>query len=199
MGIKKYRRVVLGLPWAKPNPLVVDSNAVLVGIVGPSGVGKTTAANGLVGKGFTRIVTYTTRAPRVGEVDGIDYNFVSVARIKALFVQNKLLELSEFGGNYYGTPRTVLDKNYVIVVDSRGAKLLRQVYHGNFAVIQLTAPVETLKRRLAKDSEESVMRLDRDEKQIKFPSAWGFTVNTDDKTPCEVVECILRGLGVSDC
>ena len=74
---------------------------------GPSGVGKGTVV-AEVRRLYPRVwvsVSCTTRAPRPGETDGVEYRFVSRARFLELIERHELLEYAEFGGNLYGTPR----------------------------------------------------------------------------------------------
>ena len=71
----------------------------------PSGAGKTTLAKKIEDSdsNFKISVSYTTRTPRPNEVDGVDYNFVSINKFQELSNQNKFLEQAKVFGNYYGT------------------------------------------------------------------------------------------------
>ena len=77
----------------------------LIVLSGPSGVGKSTLIAELLGqrKGIYFSVSYTTRRPRVGEADGINYNFVSRTEFERMIADQELLEYAEYVNNYYGT------------------------------------------------------------------------------------------------
>ncbi len=79
----------------------------LLVVSGPSGVGKSTVDREVVARSQGRVVysvSATTRAPREGETDGIDYHFVSREAFEAMIENDKLLEHADVFGNYYGTP-----------------------------------------------------------------------------------------------
>lgn len=103
-------------------------------ISGPSGVGKGTIIKQLFNEmsnflGFS--VSYTTRSPRPGEVDGKDYHFVTREVFEELIKDDKLIEYNEYNGNYYGTSVTDYEnvaeagKICIIEIDISGAKSLK--------------------------------------------------------------------------
>lgn len=74
-------------------------------LVGESGSGKTSIAKCLINKfGYDQIVSYTTRPPREGEVDGVDYNFITKEKFLDLKKRDFFAETAEYNGWYYGTP-----------------------------------------------------------------------------------------------
>ena len=88
----------------------LNERGLLVVLSGPSGVGKGTVRKALFAmpeQNFVYSVSMTTRKQRPGEVDGVDYYFVSKEEFEERIKENKFLEYAEFVGNYYGTP---LDK-----------------------------------------------------------------------------------------
>jgi guanylate kinase len=101
----------------------------LVILSGPSGVGKDTVIDAWrkVNPKVTRVVAYTTRKPRKGEVQGIDYNFVTVPLFKQLAKEGAFLEHKEVHGNFYATPlrdlETMLERGQVAIlkIDVQGA------------------------------------------------------------------------------
>lgn len=104
--------------------------------MGKSGAGKDTALKEDVAKGFTPIVSYTTRPMRTGEIGGVDYNFVSHDEFQHLIETNALVEYRTYDTNvqgrkdtwFYGTPKLDLSKNYVGVVTPEGAKAFIDYY-----------------------------------------------------------------------
>ena len=77
----------------------------------PSGVGKTTLTKKIQQKypNFIISVSYTTRLPRSNEVDGVDYNFISVDQFKKLIEERKFYEFAKIFNNYYGTLKSYID------------------------------------------------------------------------------------------
>lgn len=104
---------------------------MLITITGPSGSGKTSLLKELINNGVgNRIVTTTTREPRRGEQDGVDYYFVE----KDKFNKEEMAEYTEFNGNLYGTAKTEIrnaissDKVYLVILDRRGAFNLKKQF-----------------------------------------------------------------------
>ena len=92
-------------------------------LCGQSGSGKDTLATKLVNNHFHRVITNTTRPPRNGEVDGVDYNFITDLDFYALIAQNKMIEYrkynTEFGTWYYGSSVNNIDltkHDYVVIL-----------------------------------------------------------------------------------
>ena len=79
----------------------------LIVVSGPSGVGKSTVISEILGirKDIHFSVSYTTRAPRTGEEDGVNYHFVDRAEFNRMIAADELLEFAEYVNNYYGTSR----------------------------------------------------------------------------------------------
>ena len=85
----------------------LDKKGLLIVISGPSGVGKGTVRKALFereGQDLVYSISMTTRTPRNGEQDGIDYYFVSHDEFEHQIERGNLLEYAKFVGNYYGTP-----------------------------------------------------------------------------------------------
>jgi len=125
---------------------------------GPSGVGKTTLAGMLFEKfgkshNLSRVITYTTKSPRVGEQNGIDYFFIPVLEFESKLAAGFFIEHSEAYGNYYGSPKSILlelkqGKSFLLVVDQAGAYSIKKQY-AQAVLIWLTPP----------STDELVMRL----------------------------------------
>lgn len=138
-------------------------------ITAPSGAGKSTLIKRLRAEfpraGFS--VSCTTRAPRAGEVDGVDYVFLDPAEFQARIARNHFAEWAQVHGNYYGTPRQgVLDKlargeDVLFDIDVQGAKLLRANLGLGRTLFILPPSREELERRLSgrgTDSAETIAR-----------------------------------------
>ena len=91
-------------------------------MIGASASGKTEIAKILINKyGFSKLVTFTTRPMRVGEVDGIDYHFISLEEFEKKKKKREFLETAQYNNTYYGSPKKGADVNKVIIVDPKGA------------------------------------------------------------------------------
>lgn len=92
-------------------------------LIGPSASGKTEVAKLLAKKyNITKIVTYTTRQPRVNEVNGVDYNFVSVEEFAKLTEENFFVETTYYNSNYYGTAKKDIKDDKCVILDPNGLK-----------------------------------------------------------------------------
>jgi guanylate kinase len=101
---------------------------VIITLTGPSCAGKSTLERMLVDKGFWRVISHTTRAPRPGEQHEKDYFFVSKSEFKRLQQQGRFVEWANFGGNFYGASALQFEyplsrgKNVVVVMEPEGIK-----------------------------------------------------------------------------
>jgi guanylate kinase len=135
----------------------------------PSGTGKTTLAERLVERvpNLRLSRSYTSRAARDGEVDGVDYNFVSRARFEAMAAAGEFLEWAEVFGNLYGTSAADIDGllaggcDVMLVIDVQGARQVRQRTKRATAIFVMPPSLAVLEARLrgrSKDSEEAIRR-----------------------------------------
>jgi guanylate kinase len=140
-----------------------DLPGILVVLSGPTGVGKTTVAETLVGKGgYSRSVSVTTRAMRPGEVDGRDYRFISKKEFERLRDADELIEYAEVHGQWYGTPKQPLRealkacKAFLLVIDVDGGFQIRGKGYNSLLVFLAPPDMEELARRLANRGTEDV-------------------------------------------
>ena len=106
----------------------------LVVVSGPSGVGKGTVLKYVTSRDdFVYSVSATTRKPREGEKDGVNYFFISRDRFEEMITGGELIEYAEYNGNYYGTPRAFVEKmlsagkNVILEIEVRGAMQVKKV------------------------------------------------------------------------
>ena len=129
-------------------------------ILGHSGSGKSTIRNALTSHGIKKIITYTTRPPRVSEVDGIDYNFIDQDLFKKMDGDNLFIGTTCYVGNYYSTLKEDLGKNNnkdsdcVIVVDKEGVLAIKKEF-ANARSIYLKCSRETLRDRMIKRNDHA--------------------------------------------
>ena len=91
-------------------------------MIGASASGKTEIAKILINKyGFSKLVTYTTREMREGEVNGVDYHFISVEEFEKKKKKREFLETAQYHNTYYGSPKKGADEMKVIIVEPKGA------------------------------------------------------------------------------
>jgi guanylate kinase len=138
-------------------------------ITAPSGAGKTSLIDAVMQADPTLkiSVSYTTRAPRPGEQDGVDYHFVDDAEFLRMRDRGDFLEHAEVHGNRYGTSkRVILDglargEDLILEIDWQGAQQVRRLYPEAIGIFILPPSIEELERRLrarAQDSEDVIRR-----------------------------------------
>jgi guanylate kinase len=161
----------------------------------PSGAGKTTLAEQLATTTprLRLSRSYTSRPPRPGEIDGVDYNFVSRERFEEMAAAGEFLEWADVFGNLYGTraadTQALLDAglDVVLVIDVQGARKVRQSGLETTAIFVMPPSFETLERRLrgrSKDSEAAIQRrlkVARDE--VASFADYDFVVINDEVVP----------------
>jgi len=125
-------------------------------ITAPSGAGKTSLIDALVraDPSLKLSVSYTTRAPRPGEKDGVDYHFVDDAVFLAMQARGEFLESAEVHGYRYGTSKKVITEalargeDLILEIDWQGARQVRAVYPGCVGIFILPPSIEELERRM---------------------------------------------------
>ena len=128
----------------------------------PSGTGKTTVVERLVEvcPSLVRSRSYTSRPARAGEVDGVDYNFISRAAFDGMVSRDEFLEWADVFGNRYGTARRDTDDilaagaDVVLVIDVQGARQVRAHLTATVGVFVLPPSYEVLERRLRARSQD---------------------------------------------
>jgi guanylate kinase len=155
---------------------VVDGapGAMLIIISGPSGVGKDTIIDALRrretegGRDGDRfyVVTCTTRAPRNGEVDGVNYHFMSRDAFLEMRADRGFLEANEVHGNWYGSPRgpvrdaLVAGRDVILKIDVQGAQVVKEQVTEALLIFIIPPTLETLFERLKSRATESADELE---------------------------------------
>ena len=130
----------------------------------PSGAGKTTLAKKIEhsDKNFKISVSYTTRTPRTNEVDGVDYNFVTIKKFQELASQNKFLEQAKVFGNYYATLKGPIEDNlakgndYLFDIDWQGTEQVKKIMPSDIVPVFILPPsIDDLESRLKKREEQN--------------------------------------------
>ena len=142
----------------------------------PSGAGKTTLAKKIADKdnNFKVSVSYTTRAPRPNEINGVDYNFVSIEEFQKLSNQNKFLEQAKVFGNYYGTLKGPIEqdllkgKDYLFDIDWQGTEQVKKIMPSDIVPIFILPPsIDHLEDRLKKREERNKELIEQRMKMAK--------------------------------
>ena len=135
---------------------------LLVVISGPSGAGKGTIYRNIIARtGMKRSVSVTTRKPRPGEQEGVDYYFRSEGEYQHMIAAGEFLETAEVYKNYYGTPKAPVFENLdnghdvLFEVDVHGARSIKKKYPEAVAVFIMTPDFKTLEERLVGRGTES--------------------------------------------
>ena len=146
-----------------------ESRGQLFVVSAPSGTGKTTLVERLVQTVPNLMLSrsFTSRAPRPGEQDGVDYNFISRERFETMKDAGEFLEYADVFGNYYGTSATTTEtalasgRDLVLVIDVQGARQVRARASAAVGIFVLPPSFEVLEKRLrrrSKDSDEQIRR-----------------------------------------
>jgi guanylate kinase len=155
---------------------VIDGapGAMLIIISGPSGVGKDTIIDALrrrereAGRDGDRhyVVTCTTRLPRNGEVDGVDYHFLSRGEFLRMRAARGFLEANEVHGNWYGSPRDQVRKalmagrDVILKIDVQGARVVKEQVSEALLIFVIPPSLEELFQRLRDRATESADELE---------------------------------------
>jgi guanylate kinase len=143
--------------------------ANLIVVTAPSGAGKTSLVGELLERdpNVRLSMSYTTRAPRPGEVDGVDYHFVGRAQFEKMIGAGEFLEHADVYGNYYGTSRRWIEQelggehDVLLEIDWQGARQVRTLFPHMVGVFILPPSLETLRTRLegrGKDPPEAIAK-----------------------------------------
>jgi guanylate kinase len=169
-----------------------ESRGQLFVVSAPSGTGKTTLVERLVQLVPDLMLSrsYTSREPRAGEGDGVDYNFISREQFEAMKAAGGFLECADVFGNYYGTSATATEAvlvsgcDLVLVIDVQGARQVRARTTGSVGIFVLPPSFPVLEDRLrkrSKDSEAQIRRrLEVARSEVDAVADYDYVVVNDD-------------------
>jgi guanylate kinase len=179
----------------------------LIIVSAPSGAGKTTVVEQVIAstKGVERSRSFTSRQARPGEIDGVDYTFVSRARFEAMIAGSQLLEWAEIVGNLYGTGVLETERaiaagvQLVLVIDVQGARQVRQKGLDPLSIFLMPPSAQALETRLRgrkQNTEDDIRRrLAAAREEIQAFPEYDYVVVNDDLARC-VDE--VRGILLAD-
>lgn len=175
-------------------------------ISGSSGVGKGTVLKGFLTKNpnFMLSISCTTRAPRRGEVDGVNYFFLTKEEFQNCIDNNKFLEWAEFAGNRYGTKKKYINqcleegKDIILEIDTQGALQVKKQMPEAVLIFICPPSIETLENRLRgrHTEDESTIQRRLQEVKIELERAENFdykVVNDDLDNAIAELENIIVG------
>lgn len=184
----------------------MDETGLLIVLSGPSGVGKGTICDQLLQNAGNQIkysISMTTRPPRAGETDGVDYHFVSREKFCKMIEEDELLEWAEVYGNFYGTPEATVDaflaggKDVLLEIDIQGALQVKEKRPEGVFIFLLPPSLKELQSRIKKRGTESEIDLDKRiraaREEIRTALAYDYVlVNQDVDHSVEMIQSIVN-------
>lgn len=173
---------------------IIHPAPLLVVISGPSGVGKDAVVKALQRRGtsFHFVVTMTSRSPRDGEVEGVDYLFVSKEQFEELIRQDAFIEHAIVYGQYKGIPKSQVREalasqhDVILRVDVQGAMTLRRLCPDAVLIFLIPSNVkewyDRLRNRQTETAESLALRLDTARQELEYLGAFDYVVvNAQDR------------------
>ena len=182
------------------------SKGLLIVLSGPSGVGKGTILKEVMKDESLKLafsISMTTREKRKGEVDGVNYFFVSKDEFEQAVKDGKLLEYAEFVGNYYGTPLEYVEKlrnqgiNVILEIEVQGCMQVQEKEPGALTIFIVPPSMEELESRIRgrKSEPEEIIqqRLAKAEKEMEMLNRYKYVVCNDDvELAADIISVIIR-------
>lgn len=183
----------------------MQEKGLLIVLSGPSGVGKGTVRKEIFlhpDTAFEYSISMTTRNPRQGEVNGVDYFFKTREEFEELIGQGKLLEYAEFVGNYYGTPvdyvKETLEsgKDVFLEIEVKGARQVREKFPEGLFIFLMPPSLSELKNRIVTRGTETEdiihNRMMSAREEIEMMELYDYVVENDQvELACERIKSIV--------
>ncbi|MBR0589945.1 guanylate kinase [Bacillus sp. FSL W8-0920] len=183
----------------------MKERGLLIVLSGPSGVGKGTVRQAIFSQEDTRFeysISVTTRKPREGERNGVDYFFKSREEFEHMIENKKLLEWAEYVGNYYGTPVDYVEqtlsegKDVFLEIEVQGALQVREAFPEGLFIFLAPPSLSELQNRIitrGTESEELIRnRMAAAKEEIEMMDAYDYVVENDDvELACERIKAIV--------
>ena len=184
--------------------MAFKGRGLLIVISGPSGAGKGTICKSFMdrNKDVALSVSATTRNPRQGEVEAVNYYFMSKEKFEEKIKDNDFLEYAEVYDNYYGTPKSNVEeilesgRDVILEIDIQGALKVKENTEEGVFIFILPPSMQELKERIIKrgsETQESLMkRFKSAYKEINFLSKYNYAVINDEvEMAVEKLEAII--------
>ncbi len=178
---------------AASSSATVARRGMLFVVSSPSGAGKTTLCRRILKRDpdINISVSYTTREPRAGEKDGVDYSFVGESTFLRMREEGAFLESAKVFDNFYGTPKAPVmaaveeGRDVLFDIDWQGAQQLAEVARGDLVTVFILPPSRTaLEQRLktrAQDTDEVVAkRMEQADSEISHYAEYGYVIVNQD-------------------
>lgn len=173
---------------------------------GPSGVGKGTVRSALFERDNHKLIysiSATTRLPRAGEVDGVDYFFKTREEFEAMINNSEFIEYAEFVGNYYGTPKKYVEdqlaagQDVILEIEVQGAAQVHKMFTDAVFIFLAPPSLKELRKRLeGRGTEEDDViagRLETAIREIILMSEYDYAVINDDvQTAVDKIQTIIQ-------
>ena len=184
----------------------MTKRGLLIVLSGPSGVGKGTVRAAIFAKGeqkFVYSISATTRLPRTGETDGVDYFFKTREEFEQMIQNKQLLEYAEYVGNYYGTPLEYVEntlatgKDVFLEIDVQGAIQVRELMPEGVFIFLTPPDLNELESRIVNrgtDSDEVIAkRMKTAREELELMKYYDYSVVNDTvDNAVQKIEAIIQ-------
>ena len=184
----------------------MTKRGLLIVLSGPSGVGKGTVRAAIFAKGeqkFVYSISATTRSPRTGETDGVDYFFKTREEFEQMIQNKQLLEYAEYVGNYYGTPLEYVEntlatgKDVFLEIDVQGAIQVRELMPEGVFIFLTPPDLNELESRIVNrgtDSDEVIAkRMKTAREELELMKYYDYSVVNDTvDNAVQKIEAIIQ-------
>ena len=184
----------------------MTKRGLLIVLSGPSGVGKGTVRAAIFAKGeqkFVYSISATTRSPRTGETDGVDYFFKTREEFEQMIQNKQLLEYAEYVGNYYGTPLEYVEntlakgKDVFLEIDVQGAIQVRDLMPDGVFIFLTPPDLNELESRIVNrgtDSDDVIAkRMKTAREELELMKYYDYSVVNDTvNNAVQKIEAIIQ-------